>query len=98
MSILLFPPARDCTDGGKRRIDVHSRQVVGDGVERAADMANKKIERLHVHAPADDLGNLAGFDPHQVVVVSLEDELFTPKKVIITLDTVIASKAFLLDS
>ena len=61
-------------------------------------MANKKIERLHVHAPTDNLRNLAGFDPHQVVVVSLEDELFTPKKVIITLYTVIASKAFFLDS
>ena len=61
-------------------------------------MANEKVERLHIHAPSDDLGNLAGFDPHQVVVVSLEDELFTPKKVIITLDAVIASKAFLLDS
>ena len=61
-------------------------------------MAIEKVERLHIHAPADDLENLAGLDPHQVVVVSLEDKLFTPEKVIITLDTVIASKAFLLDS
>ena len=48
-----------------------------------------------MYALPDNLGNLAGFDPHQI---SLEDELFTPKKVIITLDSVIASKAFLLDS
>ncbi len=61
-------------------------------------MANKKVERLHVHAPSNDLGNLAGFDPHQVVVVSLEDELLTPKKVIVTLNTVIAPEAFLFDS
>jgi hypothetical protein len=55
-------------------------------------MANEKIVKLHVHALPDNLENLAGFDPHQV---SLEDELFTPKKVIITLDSVIA---FPLDS
>ena len=77
---------------------IHSRQVVGDGIEGASYMANEKVERLHVHAPSDDLGNLAGFDPDQVVVVSLEDELFATKKLIVTFDTVIASKAFLFDS
>jgi hypothetical protein len=61
-------------------------------------MANEEVERLHVHAPPDNLGNLAGFDPHQVVMVSLEDELLATKKVIVTFDTVIASKAFLFDS
>ncbi len=43
----------------------------------ASNMANEKVERLHVHTPSDNLWYLAGFDPHQVVVVSLEDELLT---------------------
>jgi hypothetical protein len=61
-------------------------------------MANEEVERLHVYAPAYDLRYFTGLDPHEIIVVSLEDELFTPKKVIIALDSVIASKAFLLDS
>ena len=61
-------------------------------------MANEEVERLHVHAPADDFGHLTGLDPHEVIVVGLEDELLTAQKVIIALDSMVLSKAFLFDS
>ena len=61
-------------------------------------MTNEEVERLHVYAPAYDLRYFTCLYPDEVIVVGLKDELFTPKKVIITFDPVIASKAFFLDS
>ena len=59
-------------------------------------MANEEVERLHVYTPSYDLRYFfTGVDPHDII---LEYELFTPKKVIITVDSLIAFKAFLLDS
>jgi hypothetical protein len=59
-------------------------------------MANEEVERLHVYTPSYDLWYFfTGLYPHEII---LEYELFTPKKVIITVDSLIASKAFLLDS
>ena len=52
----------------------------------------------HVYAPAYYLGHLASLDPHEVIVVDLEDELLAAQKVIVALYSMIASKAFLFDS
>jgi hypothetical protein len=77
MLILLFLPCDDIGEGWSRRIGVHSRQVIGKCIEGATDMTDKKVERLHIHAPPDNLGHLTGLDPHEIIVVSLEDELLT---------------------
>ena len=55
-------------------------------------MANEEVEGLHVYAPAYYLGHLASLDPHEVIVVGLEDELLAAQKVIVALYSMIASE------
>ena len=58
-------------------------------------MANEEVKRLHMYVSACDFWYLTSLDPLEIVVVSLEDELFTTQEVIIALDSVVASTAFL---
>ena len=37
-------------------------------------VANEEVKRLHVYAPACDFWYLTSLDPHEIIVVSLEDE------------------------
>ena len=77
---------------------MYLRQVVCNRIEGTADVSNKEVKGLHIYAPAYDFGYFVCLNPHEIVVVSLEDELFVAQKVSLLLIPWLALKALLFNS